>query len=70
MGGAKNVGHSNYRSLIKNKRADLNDRLPGPPLSNETALGILLEHGVVVGIGVEHPQLAANTPFDLREVRV
>ncbi|KAK1229532.1 hypothetical protein PQX77_007420 [Marasmius sp. AFHP31] len=42
--------------------------LPGPPLSNETALSILLEHKVRVAIGVEHPHLVANTLFDLREV--
>ncbi|KAF9268136.1 carbohydrate esterase family 9 protein [Marasmius fiardii PR-910] len=41
--------------------------LPGPPLSNETALGVLMEHDVVVGVGVEFPQLVANTLFSLRE---
>ncbi|KAL0573973.1 hypothetical protein V5O48_007988 [Marasmius crinis-equi] len=41
--------------------------LPGPPLSNETTLGVLLEHKVSVAIGVEHPQLAANALFDLRQ---
>lgn len=42
--------------------------LPGPPLTNQTTLGILLESGVAVGVGVEHPQLAIETRFQLSQV--
>ncbi|KAF8826905.1 hypothetical protein HHX47_DHR5000901 [Lentinula edodes] len=35
------------------------------PLTNQTTLGILLDSGVVVGVGVNHPQLATETRFQL-----
>jgi len=41
--------------------------LPGPPLTNQTTLGILLESGVAVGIGIEHPQLAIETRFQISQ---
>ncbi|KAF5390646.1 hypothetical protein D9757_002646 [Collybiopsis confluens] len=41
--------------------------LPGPPLTEETALKILVEHGVVVGIGIDQPQFAAETRFQLSQ---
>ncbi|KAJ3975165.1 carbohydrate esterase family 9 protein [Lentinula raphanica] len=41
--------------------------LPGPPLTNETALSILLNSGVVVGLGVDHPQMAVETRFQLAQ---
>ncbi|KDR83960.1 hypothetical protein GALMADRAFT_236481 [Galerina marginata CBS 339.88] len=40
--------------------------LPGPPLSNDTALVTLLDHGVVVGLGVRNPWEARNTRFDVQ----
>jgi hypothetical protein len=42
--------------------------LPGPPLTNQTALRMLLDNGVAVGIGVDHPQLALDTRFQLVQV--
>ncbi|KAJ4001803.1 carbohydrate esterase family 9 protein [Lentinula boryana] len=41
--------------------------LPGPPLTNQTALDILLKNGVIVGLGVDHPQMAAETRFHLAQ---
>ena len=41
------------------------DRLPGPPVSNDTALVTLLEKNVLVGIGTADAALAAQTRFDL-----
>jgi hypothetical protein len=43
----------------------LTTRLPGPPISNDTALVTLLEHNVLVGIGTTDAALAAHTRFDL-----
>ncbi|KAF9076825.1 hypothetical protein BDP27DRAFT_1312651 [Rhodocollybia butyracea] len=42
--------------------------LPGPPLTNQTALGMLLDAGVSVGIGVQHPQAVMETRFQLSQV--
>ncbi|KAF8640067.1 hypothetical protein AX17_001308 [Amanita inopinata Kibby_2008] len=39
--------------------------LPGPPLSNDTALVTLIEHGVTVGVGVQNAWDARNTRFNL-----
>ena len=41
------------------------NRLPGPPVSNDTALVTLLENNVIVGIGTADAALAAQTRFDL-----
>ncbi|KIK67964.1 hypothetical protein GYMLUDRAFT_1014512 [Collybiopsis luxurians FD-317 M1] len=41
--------------------------LPGPPLTNQTALRMLIDYGVVVGIGVEQPQFAVETRFQLAQ---
>ena len=38
-------------------------RLPGPPLS-QTAIGKLLEHGVIVGLGTPLADKAASARFD------
>ncbi|GBE80175.1 predicted protein [Sparassis crispa] len=38
--------------------------LPGPPLTNDTELVTLMEHGVTVGIGVHGAWEAANTRFE------
>lgn len=42
--------------------------LPGPPLTNDTALVILLEHGVIVGLGVRGAWEARNSGFDIQWV--
>ncbi|KAF8897691.1 carbohydrate esterase family 9 protein [Infundibulicybe gibba] len=42
--------------------------LPGPPLTNDTALVKLLQHGVTVGLGVTDAWQARNTRFDLQWV--
>ncbi|KAF5354651.1 hypothetical protein D9756_005354 [Leucocoprinus leucothites] len=39
--------------------------LPGPPITKETALSILLQHGVTVGIGSELVWSTRNLPFEL-----
>jgi hypothetical protein len=43
--------------------------LPGPPLSEDSAILRLLTHGVTVGVGVDEPSSAAATRFDLGWVR-
>jgi hypothetical protein len=40
-------------------------RLPGPPISNDTALVTLLENNVLVGIGTTDAALVAQTRLDL-----
>lgn len=42
--------------------------LPGPPLTNDTTLNRLLEHGVIVGLGVRTAWEARNTRFDIQWV--
>ncbi|EKM81023.1 hypothetical protein AGABI1DRAFT_127066 [Agaricus bisporus var. burnettii JB137-S8] len=39
--------------------------MPGPPITKETTLSILLKHGVVVGIGSEGAWSVRNLPFEL-----
>jgi len=48
---------------------DIVDSLPGPPLTNDTALVKLLENTVTVGLGVRSAWEAQNTRFDLQWVR-
>ena len=43
--------------------------LPGPPISSETAITKLQSAGVLVGIGVDTPDMAKNARFDLTWVR-
>ena len=38
--------------------------MPGPPLTNDTAVGVLLAHGVEVGLGVREGNAARNVRFD------
>jgi len=40
-------------------------RIPGPPITKDTALSILLEHGVTVGIGSDKTWSVRNLPFEL-----
>lgn len=42
--------------------------LPGPPLTNDTALVILLEHDITVGLGVRSAWDARNSGFDIQWV--
>jgi hypothetical protein len=44
------------------------DSLPGPPLSNDTALVTLIKYSVTVGLGVREAWEARNTRFDLQWV--
>ncbi|KAA1466778.1 hypothetical protein DENSPDRAFT_766715 [Dentipellis sp. KUC8613] len=39
--------------------------LPGPPLTNDTAIVRLLEHNVLVGLGVTEATYATHTRFDI-----
>jgi len=38
--------------------------LPGPPLTEKNTVATLLEHGVIVGIGVPEAWEARNARFD------
>lgn len=49
-----------YELLLTN-----NIRLPGPPLTRDSAISLLLSHNVTVGIGIEEPWSARNTRFDV-----
>jgi hypothetical protein len=40
-------------------------RIPGPPITKESAITTLLSHGVTVGIGCEEIWSARNLPFDV-----
>jgi len=40
-------------------------RIPGPPITKNTALSVLLRHGVTVGIGSDKTWSARNLPFEL-----
>lgn len=49
----------------------MNDiRLPGPPLTRDSAISLLLSHNVTVGIGIEEPWSARNTRFDVAWVSI
>ncbi|KAH9048372.1 carbohydrate esterase family 9 protein [Lactarius hengduanensis] len=39
--------------------------LPGPPLSKDTEIALLLSHNITVGIGIEEAWSARNTRFDV-----
>jgi hypothetical protein len=47
---------------------DASFSLPGPPLTNDTTLITLLEHGVIVGLGVRTAWEARNARFDVQWV--
>lgn len=42
---------------------------PGPPLTHDSALGLLVASNVTVGLGVVEPWEARNARFDLAWVR-
>lgn len=44
--------------------------LPGPPLSQDSAISVLMKHGVTVGLGIEEQWSARSTPFDVGWVRL
>ena len=58
------------RSLYSETEYTFITRLPGPPVSNDTALVTLLENNVLVGIGTADAALAAQTRLDLAWVSV
>ncbi|KAL1747501.1 hypothetical protein HDZ31DRAFT_80477 [Schizophyllum fasciatum] len=42
--------------------------IPGPPLTAETGVGVLLQHGVTVGVGVRETWDARNTRFEVAQL--
>ncbi|TRM67641.1 hypothetical protein BD626DRAFT_423922 [Schizophyllum amplum] len=42
--------------------------LPGPPLTNETSVGVLLQQGVTVGLGVSETWAMRNVRFEVAQV--
>ncbi|PPQ63495.1 hypothetical protein CVT24_005152 [Panaeolus cyanescens] len=44
--------------------------LPGPPITNNTAVTELLAHNVLVGLGCEHVWDARNLPFEVTRVAI
>ena len=43
---------------------DMRDSLPGAPLTTDTDLGVLLSHGVRVGVSIEEPWEASNLVWE------
>jgi hypothetical protein len=64
MGRQAHVRQS-FGSLHSETEYASSTRLPGPPVSNDTALVTLLENNVLVGIGTADAALAAQTRLDL-----
>ncbi|KAI0251330.1 hypothetical protein BJV78DRAFT_1282605 [Lactifluus subvellereus] len=67
---AKEIGRARVGVILTPSRPfpeTWDDRriLPGPPISNDTALVSLLENGVLVGVGTTDAALAAHIRFDL-----
>lgn len=62
MGPAKGVSHP---SPFLNSALTRSDRLPGPPLTNDSTLVTLIDNGVTVGVGITDAWMAPNTRFDL-----
>ncbi|KAL0949372.1 hypothetical protein HGRIS_009441 [Hohenbuehelia grisea] len=67
---APEIGRANVGVILNPAQpfpATWDDRriLPGPPLSNDTAILTLIESGVTVGIGVREGWAARNTRFDV-----
>ncbi|RDB22753.1 hypothetical protein Hypma_010022 [Hypsizygus marmoreus] len=68
---AKEIGNAGVGVILSPARPfpttwDQRRILPGPPLSNDTALVTLLKHGVTVGLGVRDAWEARNTRFDIQ----
>ncbi|KAH9899532.1 composite domain of metallo-dependent hydrolase [Cubamyces lactineus] len=67
---AKEIAHADVGVILSPPRQypwSWDDRraLAGPPLTNETALAILLKHGVTVGLGNWHTSRVQDTRFDV-----
>ncbi|KAI0658489.1 composite domain of metallo-dependent hydrolase [Cubamyces menziesii] len=67
---AKEIAHVDIGVILSPPRQypwSWDDRraLAGPPLTNETALAILLKHGVTVGLGNWHTPHVQDTRFDV-----
>ncbi|KAI0268341.1 composite domain of metallo-dependent hydrolase [Gloeopeniophorella convolvens] len=67
---AKEIGKARVGVILTPPRPfpltwDAKRILPGPPLSNDTALVTLLRNNVLVGIGTSDAAFAAHTRFDL-----
>jgi len=68
---AKEIGNAGVGVILNPARPfpmiwDQRRILPGPPLTNDTTLIRLLEHGVIVGLGVRTAWEARNTRFDIQ----
>ena len=61
---------ANVRLIFKSLKlySECHSSLPGPPLTNNTALMTLLDKGVVVGLGVQSAWEARHARFDVRWV--
>ncbi|TFY76655.1 hypothetical protein EWM64_g7357 [Hericium alpestre] len=68
---AKEIGHANVGAILSPSRPmpmtwdDHRISLPGPPLTNDTAIVKLLEQKVLVGLGVNDASYAMHTRLDL-----
>ncbi|GLB33967.1 putative amidohydrolase [Lyophyllum shimeji] len=68
---AKEIGDAGVGVILRPARPfpstwDQRRILPGPPLTNDTALVKLLDHGVTVALGVREAWEARNTRFDIQ----
>ncbi|KAG6903480.1 hypothetical protein C0995_005503 [Termitomyces sp. Mi166 len=68
---AKEIGDARVGVILRPARPypatwDQRQILPGPPLTNDTALVKLLQHGVTVGLGVQESWEARNGRFDIQ----
>ncbi|KAF8165543.1 hypothetical protein B0H34DRAFT_689508 [Crassisporium funariophilum] len=68
---AEEIGNADVGVILTTARPfpfvwDQRRILPGPPLSNDTTLITLLEHGVIVGLGVRSAWEARNARFDIQ----
>jgi len=66
---AEHLGEANIGVILTPSRAfpetwEMKRILPGPPLTQDTAITTLLAHGVKVGLGILEQWSARNTRFD------
>jgi len=66
MGIQEDVSDQKYHHKPRSRKMF---RLPGPPLSKDSAISVLLSYNVTVGIGIEEQWSARNTRFDVAWVR-
>jgi len=67
---AKEIGRNNIGVVLTPSRPfpgtwESRRILPGPPLSQDSAISVLLKHNITVGIGIEEQWSARNTRFDV-----